>query len=636
MVPIFIDNSDASYLRARSAIAQSLHNRRLIPFLGAGISIPWPSNLPDAMRLVRPIRRAMRLAASEVRGQYDQRRQRRREVVWAWRVLREARLERLLDVLYQTHGQPALEYLSILDGRSWNANHSTIQRMIQAGMLPHCITLNFDVLIEAAVEHCGGTYTTLCPLSGKRFTNTDGSAACQIIKPHGSFAGPTVPANRHALVSATLSQIGNHADHRNVEAMRPLFASSPSLLVAGYSDNDWDAFPILQQFSHTLSNVYWVQWARPKAVEQRDASGLRQMPKVIDWLTSLGDRACLLVGDVSELFRGVLEELGLPPAQLPEGVTALSRSVPDAGLFMADRAATALALARLLPEGGMRLLNRRLLRWILRQPPVEANPHVAALALRTLGADMHTRRKLKSAIVLNRAAIRIRKNDDSGVDATADDVLWLGYEYLCLAKSPKLDFSVLRLPFNVVKGHYLLQRAAETQGSRRKWRAAMAEYYRIDLLHCWAAFGMLLGSRVAKLFRWWFKLIDNRYSSLARRAPSLMEWEYYWLRHLEARLLSGRKVPFGETERRIIAMRDAHVLTQNDIQIGNTYAHLALVVFTQLRDCQRAQALLTQAEEHWSSSGGLTRSGLFRVAIFRRFMGLTGLRETLRLLAANG
>jgi len=71
----------------------------------------------------------------------------------ARRVLDDARLERLLDVPNETHGKPALEYLGVLNSRVWNANHAALAAFSIHGLLPHCITLNCDLLIEEA--SCG-------------------------------------------------------------------------------------------------------------------------------------------------------------------------------------------------------------------------------------------------------------------------------------------------------------------------------------------------------------------------------------------------------------------------------------------------------------------------------------------------
>jgi hypothetical protein len=96
-------------------------------------------------------------------------------------------MERILDAIHQTHGRAALEYLSVLNGNAWNRNHSALASLVKAGLLPYCVTLNFDLLIEKAVAAIQASCRTICSLVDKQFQFGDGPERIQLLKPYGSF-----------------------------------------------------------------------------------------------------------------------------------------------------------------------------------------------------------------------------------------------------------------------------------------------------------------------------------------------------------------------------------------------------------------------------------------------------------------
>jgi hypothetical protein len=104
-----------------------------------------------------------------------------------------------------------------------------------------------------------------------------------------------------------------------------------------------------------------------------------------------------------------------------------------------------------------------------------------------------------------------------------------------------------------------------------------------------------------------------------------MEGSYYFLRRLEAKLLSGKETETVETlDMKIREIGKAHQLTQNLVQIGNAYAYRALVHGFLNNDRDTAEKELDAAERVWKEASEEMASGQRRVLLFRRFLGIGG------------
>jgi hypothetical protein len=110
-----------------------------------------------------------------------------------------------------------------------------------------------------------------------------------------------------------------------------------------------------------------------------------------------------------------------------------------------------------------------------------------------------------------------------------------------------------------------------------------------------------------------------------------MNWEYYWLRTLEARFFVTTSSPArAELLTRIEEIGASYDMLQNHVQRGNSLAYRALLGSASGMPVDEVRRLLDQAEEIWSSASGFVPSGLLRVITFRRFLGLRGLVATVR------
>ena len=148
----------------------------------------------------------------------------------------------------------------------------------------------------------------------------------------------------------------------------------------------------------------------------------------------------------------------------------------------------------------------------------------------------------------------------------------------------------------------------------------MAQYYRVDLLHTWACIFLLGGSKLSFIYKWPFRIINHLYNRLAR-STALMNREYYYLRRLEARLFAGVDIEnIEEDKNRLDELERSYRLTQNDVQLGNTFAYRGLIAALIDNDHETARKQLGQAEVEWSRGGRLMASGKRRVKLFRRII----------------
>jgi hypothetical protein len=113
-----------------------------------------------------------------------------------------------------------------------------------------------------------------------------------------------------------------------------------------------------------------------------------------------------------------------------------------------------------------------------------------------------------------------------------------------------------------------------------------------------------------------------------------MEWDYYWLRGLEADLLAGQ-LPNSEAawcaiQSKIDLVQHRYDMLQNYVQAGNVRVYRAVVEFLRSRSIQ--ETMLREAEKVWSGPDGTARSGLYRVMQFRRYLGLDSPWQTAKRL----
>lgn len=640
MKTIFV-RSGADYNILIPSVASDIRKGEIVPFLGAGISHEQPSCLPLAAGergLIKPLRDIF-LTAIEL--SFDHIDSDLFSVGRAWDVVQNAPLERLLEALFQTYGMQVYEYLSVLNSSLWNLNHSAIASFSKAGCMPKCITLNFDLLIEQAIKDNEGCCQTVCPLTNDKFTSGQGNPDTVIIKPHGSFAPKEAAENPFQFLLATLSSIGARPAIPNEDAIKSVFGNCSKLLVAGYRNDDWDIFPILLQNEKLLDKIIWVEYITDRDLEKRvePIRNLKQRnplhDRIIPWLRNQDMESVLLLGNVKYFLLDILNYLNLqvmkPKRGEPPGDPDSSRFAVYQGKMHSNSIRTYISLAMLCGNCGSFCWS--LMDWLSTHPILTRHPNLLWEVEMLRSNAEHTRGRMKSSIRLMKKALHLKMSLGHGKTRTADDLVWIGYKYLSLAKRPNplKPASILGIPYFIWRGHRYMQAGAR-EGEIRKIKESpvkstprtMTIYYWADLIHSWGNLFMLLGRKWLPLYRAFFSLATKRYDEVARKS-TLMEGSYYFLRRLEARLLSGKKIDTVEIlESKIREIAEAHLLTQNLVQIGNAHAYLALIHAILNNDRDRAEKELDTAERLWADASEEMVSGQRRVLLFRRFLGIGG------------
>jgi hypothetical protein len=634
---IFLTNGDAAYRASISALAESFARGQVIPFFGAGISTQRWSCLPLARDLIKPLQDALWHSVEHVvtaPGLHSE------DVQAAVDVVRAAPLERLLAVLAETHGRECTinEYLSMLLTNLWNWNHAAVGALAAKGHVNCCITLNFDLLIEEAVTAHGGACIIDCPLSGQPpLSFGSSSRAVRIIKPHGSVL-PSTAQDRFRLVATTLPEVGDRPHPRNHRALANALRPGAELLVAGYSDDDWDIFPIIAEFATQLSHVHWVHFARPPAIRTGRAPWDSNNPReqrIREWLTGSGVKFTSYVGSAVKLLVPVARHLGLQVKRPPLYNRPNRRVTAD--MFTDTAVAstrTAVSTAILLQDGGR--FHDALAQWLLSSKEIQSDAVLEARVRRVLAQTLHTRRRLRSAMRQMKRILALKAKAYRSLEFhSADDVFWFGYEHICRIKRPGI--SALAAPYYYKRGFKLMMHAISLTRKHDtalgRQMVALVRYYRVDLLHTWAGHLLFLGHRfpfTARIFR----PISVLYDGLRRRHPALMEWDYYWLRAFESDVLSHKINLTAEELHRITSklnmIQRRYDILQNYVQSGNVDVYRALLQFA--KDQTVIPDALQRAEDVWTGAAGVKASGLYRVLQYRRYFGLDSPWATLRKL----
>ena len=627
----FRTRGDVAYTELLSILAESFREQCVLPFLGAGLSRDVPSGLPMAKEICEQLVKVMWASVQPVIEEVDISKS---EVEFAYSILAKARLERLLDALQQVYGQKALEYLQLLNSERWNENHAFIAALCREGMLGQCITLNFDLLIEYAAREHGVSFQTICPLVSRNDYPEKPTRHCiLVIKPHGSFEISLSTDGQLSGLRTTISQLGTEPHPLNEQVLSKAFDRHTTLFVAGYSDDDWDIFPIIVNEIKKFRKIVWVQYADSRhIIERKEPTGEDYWSlhyRIKPMLQHCGVQSILVYAKLKDLFSDIKEDLGIQIGNLP----SIGQDVhPDASIFT-DSVKNALATSILLQHTGE--VSIETLSWLGKQERVKREPNLQWQVEYLFSHTEHTKRKVYKAIPHMKRAIRILEQDKStNRYSIAKLYIWLGYEYLCLAKRPLLGRPWLFLfaPLFILKGNALFRQWSSIEQSVIPDRFIMADdygielsdyssYYRADLLHAWANLLMLMGPKSAPLIAPLFAIILRRYEAIALRSR-LMTQGYYLLRMIEARLLCGDLSERSVVDEQLNKLENQYRLTQENVQAGNINAYRALMFYVYDKDKVTASKLLSDAVAAWERSGKSQASGFDRVRLFSRFMGL--------------
>jgi hypothetical protein len=583
---IYISNYNKSYKGEVSSLFSSYQNNSLSILCGAGISFPKPSNLPGADALKENLVDILVKSArySEMQFNYSRLRS----------ILKARALEVHLDIFVRVFGIEALEYIVNLDIDEWNTNHYCIAKLAHNNPAFKIITLNFDVLIESVLDTLGSDYIVRCPLSSdlERKNASDAGNRVEIIKPHGSFPLPSdrqsMPLNERVKnITTTLKILMDKPDPRTAKVIQKILSNCTHLLVVGYSGEDWDIVPILSDL-RTANPSLKITWV--KHSDKRNISDIAK--RLLDKhegesVVAYGDACCVLRDLVCLTDKMAADELQCPDYGKQREM--------NAQVFQGKNPAALLALSCFF-EGTEEEYIKPILKYLSKNRIIKKNPNWHQCYLNVAAWDAYTRNKQIDSIRMRKQAFAINKTVLMKTDRElSEDYLNLGYHYLKYSglRNVRLK-TIFRMPIYFFRGYYYLNLVRRLSNSTI--HKAQARYYKVSLFHSYALLLLTLGKNKINLFRKFiFKIVCHQY---ARIDEDYMKREYFYLRLLEARILSGTVISPSEKESvlsRINQIEDYFLFTDDIVHLRNICITRAFLSYAENPDSEDIEIYLKWA-----------------------------------------
>ncbi len=589
---------------------------RLVPFVGAGISMDPPANLPSGKALEDPLKESLFRAVCSILGLND-----RKQISDLDDHVKTFRLEPMLDALQQVHGRQFVEeYLAPLNADTWNENHAILAALANAGYIRHCITLNFDCLIELAFTRYGATITT-CPLREDQFITGTGRIGLHITKLHGSFSPKRSRVNSAALLCGAISEIGDRPSEANRRAIREIIHQYPTLLIAGYSNHDWDIAPILFELRNEVDHILWIEHAN----DPRNHIPNERQIIVRQLLQTFDVKSTVIVAQTGAFLRSLARELDTSSLLVPQAAPHVD---PDASRLLKDSFAkvrTATAAALILPDGPTRTL---LLSGLLRRKDVCNDRQL--LALLTKAAGMAEYSNVRGMVRRMRQVARLARDNPSRLQT--DDNIWLGYQYLRRMVRPIGIFDLFLIPIHGICTFFYFRRGIKCAVQERGSAGTQPQKEYIDSLvtrarfffpaqlpHGWAENLMMLGPSAAPLLRPLLLLSLCLYRRGERSNPRMMESEYFWMRHLQARILSGLSIDSSSVLQRLLEIEHFFCALNDNAHLQTVRICQALVA---ARDGfkEKTSVFLDDAEREVHKQKQLDAGSQFLILVYRRYL----------------
>ena len=614
---VTIHDSESEAREELDLLEAAARKKKLVTFVGAGISMDPPANLPPGALVEDPLRQGLLNAACECVAANGSK--------YANDLTRQAeafRLESMLDAIQQTHGRQLVEeYLLPLNAAIWNENHSILAVLADAGYAGHCITLNFDCLLESAFAKYGAS-TTTCPLLEADFKTGSGLTRLQVTKPHGSFAPENTGFGAAELLCGAISEIGDRPSDANRQAIRHIVSTCPVLLVAGYSNHDWDICPILFELRDQLDHIIWIEHAS----NPRDHEPNERQKNVRELLEIFDVRSTVIVAETNALLRCLAKRLGMTSFDIPKS----QNPVPHLDVsFLTDtpiaRLRTAAATALMLQNGLSRDL---LLSNLMEQEGVRKNPDLIALLTKASGMANYS----NVGGMISRMRRVVAVSPLAGPLFHTENNIWLGYQYLRTVIRPSRFTHFLAIPINLGLALYYFRRGigcaerergtARTQPQRDYLDSLVARarfFYPAELPHGWAENLMLLGRWTAPLVRPLLSVGLHLYAKATRFNRPLMESEYFWMRHLQAQLAARRSVDKVVVKQRLLEIEHFFCALIDINHLVTVRICQALVEAREGRD-QCVRALLDEAQDRVQAQERPDAGYQLRILVYRRHL----------------
>ncbi len=576
-----ISSSSDVYKQKFSQIEKLYRIGKLATLCGAGISFGYPSLLPGGQQIRESIVYSLLQSFTEYKLDLD---------VKNLKTILESRpIEQLIDSLYKVYGNKALDFLVPLDSSRWNPNHYYLANLLYLDNRFKVITLNFDILIETALDTLDCSYNVYCPLSTSLSKKTAQNTQINILKPHGSILLPGEVGQRLNNITTTLSEIGDMPDKRTIKLFDGIFLKSSLLIIAGYRGEDWDILPIVKRMmlQYSKLEIIWIVYYDPNKIDSIEDGKILELSEPIDgvisFLQEFSNRTTILYGDVQFLYYHLYEKILSAKSQ----VKPITEHHPflelNNNLFFNNKFATMLALIDIVQDLHRNSANI-LLEFISKRKELLLNNHLLQYYYNLQAWQYYVNRKLELGIQFKRKAIRI--NLKSGLKKKPElssDFVSTGYQCISFGK-PRL-FKLREIPlvfYYVFLGMRYLSKGEHLGNYKNK---AYAAYYKADFVHTWALISLLPGNNWFVLIRKMiFRFVVLQYNKVEKRYTDHMQREYFYLRYLEANVFAGSitlKNSIKEINKRLEEIASYFAITKQLEHLRNLCVTYALLKFAE-------------------------------------------------------
>ncbi len=612
---VIFDASDKRTFAIVSQLKSAACSGQLIPWTGAGISVDPPANLPDGKQLENPLQKALCQAAHSFIKHTDKVLSKDLK-----KQIKTFRLEQMLESLQRVYGRNfVMDYIKVLDQNIWNKNHAMLAALANSGFISSCVTLNFDCLLELAHASFGRS-KTICPLKNDSFCTGSGPLQLEIIKPHGSFYLNDSENRNPDLLCGAISEIGDRPSNANRQVIRQAIIQCPIVLIIGYSNHDWDISPILFELRKELNHIYWIEHSDNPKKHKPNTREIR----VRELLKTFSIPSTIIITNTSSLLQNLTKELGveIPP---PPNNVGEQRQPPDTSFLIEtqkNREQTALATSLILRHGTTR---RFLMNELLKIDTFKKTPSLNAVLMKATGMTNYSN--------VQEITERMKSVTNLNFRNTTDDNAWHGYQYLRKVIRPWPLTNIFFLPLNIFRAWRYFQRAirysttekheVNTQPERDYISSSVTKarfFYPAQVPHGWAENFMFFGKSAKPFVRLFAWLSLHLYRKAEQDNKTMMTSEYFWMRHLQARILAGHCINRKVVEKHLLEIDNFFCDLHDDAHKMTVYMCQAFIESQSNSSDDSISKLLDKAEEAIISHERFDRQeALIRVLLYRRY-----------------
>ncbi len=540
-----INNNDKDYEIAKRDIINEVKCQNVTFFCGAGFS--KKSGLPLSYDIIKILAKYLILALDKINIASENEKDEIRKIVLS------TRLEKILDAIVRFFGNSGLQFIFKFDSAIPNENHIFLANLVNKALIKNIITLNFDVLIENSILERNKGFKWCLPLANYAENIGNNEDTILIIKPHGTIPIKSQKYSNNFL-AANLQYSGDRPQNETIVAIEQAYSNSKCILISGYSDDDWDIYPIL--ISQKWEKIYWIEYNEITKAQV-------QLPneKVINWLKN--NNSWIISGDITYLLKDINQDLNLIDENTYKKYynnKVLELIEKDISSIINNNIYSSVLAIISLADGRNSALYGKLIK---RFENIDRNEYDIKLYEKWkkmeawyYHAHMH---RPQEAIKLYKEVISLNRIEakDNLLDILYD-CKTMFYEYISTLKRPYKNSNIIKNLIMVklwkskFEKYYKIALQQKSDNWERKEaikQKALVSIYIGDLYHNWGYHLLIFGNRVVKLVtRSIFRKIAGYYEKTLKRYV-IIDWEYHFARKIEAKLIAGIKINNNEIEK---------------------------------------------------------------------------------------